>query len=62
MKIYAVASTNKSWQQGGYGASLLAAEHSDLLVSFVEFMESPNQALAVPERDSPYVPTLKEEP
>lgn len=45
MKIYAVVSTSPSWMNGGYGVSLLAAEHRDLLVPFEEFSKRPSQQL-----------------
>lgn len=57
MKIFLVASTANSWQKTGYGASLMAGDCSTLLVSFVEFMNKPDQKLAVTGIDGDaYVP------
>lgn len=63
MKIYAVVSTSPSWMNGGYGVSLLAAEHVDLLVPFEEFSKKPNQQVRPEGMPTPatYVPKLKEE-
>lgn len=57
MKIFLVASTANNWMRTGYGASLLAGDCSALLVSFVEFMNKPDQQLAVTGIDGEaYVP------
>lgn len=60
MKIYSVCSTSKSWMNTGYGHSLLAADVSRLLVSFVEFSKDPNQQLAVTTMSDTYQPKKAE--
>lgn len=39
MKIYLVASTATSWMNGGYGHALLAGEHPQALVSYLECLK-----------------------
>lgn len=62
MKIFMVASTNKSWMNTGYGHSLLAADARDLLVSFEEFSKKPDQRLAVTTMAASYDPKSAAEP
>jgi hypothetical protein len=60
MRIYLVCSTAKSWMNTGYGHSLLAGDQERLLVSFAEFVEKPEQQLAVTTMAPTYEPKAKE--
>lgn len=61
MKVYMVASALPTWMRTGYGHSLLAADATDILVSFVDFMKPGNPHSLTIASMPPYVIDLDSE-
>jgi hypothetical protein len=58
MKVFLVVGAANSWHSSGWGAAVRAAEVDRVLVSFVEYVKSQRQAMAIEVPSGAYAPII----